>query len=330
MPNVSIKIPKNPVKCVNKEIDFEILFICDTCDEIVMKNDKCSGCDRCFKKNSKQNNYLVYISLEKQIRRLLNEIINYLKRDHNSNVLSDIDDGTLFKKVIAKNPNVHTLSLTMNTDGANIYKSSKGSLWPVQLYANFLPPKYRYAPENIIVTTLYYGNKKPAMTSLFYTLAAELDYLKEKLIIIYKGNEMWSFWPTVILGVFDLPARAEAQGMKGPNGKFCCPFCFHPGDPIKNLSGRTTIRYVDKSNEQKLRTHIETLLTSQRIQEDSIDGIKTSSCLFMFDEIDVINSVPVDVMHGVYLGIVKDMIEIWIGKKKNSTASLQTIQNPKC
>lgn len=42
----------------------------------------------------------------------------------------------------------------------------------------------------------------------------------------------------------DLPARAGIQNFIGPNGKFACPYCQHPGDPIKNKSGRTTIRYV--------------------------------------------------------------------------------------
>lgn len=330
MPNISIKIPKYPIKFVAKDIDFNIFFYCDSCDEIVLEHNKCSGCERFFKKESKKNNFFVYISLEQQIRRLLNkhfpEIINYLKREHDNNVLCDIDDGTLFKKIAAKNPSVHILGFTINTDGANIYKSSNGSLWPVQLYANFLPPNIRYASENVIVSTLYYGNKKPDMSTLLYTLATEFDQLKEKLIIIYKENEIWSFRPTVILGVFDLPARAEVQSMKGPTGKFSCPFCLHPGDPIKNLSGRTTIRYIHKSTQPKIRTHSDTVLISQRIQTlrkttliDSIDGIKSNSCLFMFDEIDLINSLPVDVMHGIYLGIMKDMIEIWIGKKRIPT-----------
>lgn len=332
MPNVSIKIPKNPMKYVTREIDFHILFNCESCDEIVIKNNKCSGCDRCFKKKSKQNNFLVYISLEQQIRRLLNkhfrEIINYLKREHNGDIISDIDDGTLYKQITAKNPNIHILGLTLNTDGANIYKSSKGSLWPVQLYANFLPPNIRYASENIIVSTLYYRNKKPDMTNLLYTLAAELDHLKENLIIIYEENEIWSFLPTVILGVFDLPARAEVQAMKGPTGKFGCPFCLHQGEPIKNLSGKTTIRYTQKSTQPKIKTHSDTVLISERFckkslretsAKDSIDGVKSIIPLLLFDEIDVINSLPVDIMHSIYLGIMKDLIEIWIGKKRIPT-----------
>lgn len=329
MPGASIKIPRNPIKHVTRDIDFQILFNCDSCNEIIVNENACNHCGHSYKKNSKQNNFLVYIPLEAQIRRLLNKyfnkIIDYLNREHNDDIISDVDDGSLFKQICEKYPHVKILGFTLNTDGANIYKSSKGSLWPVQLFANFLPPNIRYAHENIIISTIYYGNKKPNMTDLLYPLAAEFNLLNEKLIIMYKENEFWSFRPTVIFGVFDLPARAEIQGMKGPIGKYGCPFCLHQGDPVKNLSGKTTIRYVHKSMEQKLRTHADTVYLYQRVSKedflgadakDSINGVKASSPLMLFDDIDIINSLPIDFMHGICLGIVKDLIEIWIGKKR--------------
>lgn len=297
-----------------------MLFNCDTCNQMACDKFHCNLCGRCFEKNSKQNNFLIYISLEHQIRRLLNkyfdEIIHYSKREHVNGVISDIDDGTLFKKVCEKSSHSTTLGFTLNTDGANIYKSSKGSLWPVQLYANFLPPNIRYLSKNIIVTTIYYGKTKPDMTTLLYPLAAEIDHLNEKLIHIYKENEIWVFRPTIILGVFDLPARAEVQGMKGPTGKYGCPICLHPGIAVKNLSGRTTIRYVQNSSVKILRTHDDTVFLMSKNAKDSIYGIKSSSALLLFDDIDVIHSIPIDNMHGFYLGIVKYLIEIWIGKNK--------------
>lgn len=112
----------------------------------------------------------------------------------------------------------------------------------------------RYLPENIILSTLHYGIKKPNMNTLLYPLASELTYLCEKLMIIYKETEFYSFRPSVMLGVFDLPARAEIQGMKGPVGKYGCPICLHPGVAVKNLSNKTTIRYTKKPL-QPLRTH---------------------------------------------------------------------------
>lgn len=85
MPGISIKLPKNPIKHIETEIKFQVLFNCDSCNEIVIENFPCDQCGRCFEKNSKQNNFFIYVSLEQQIRRLLNkyfhEIINYLNRE---------------------------------------------------------------------------------------------------------------------------------------------------------------------------------------------------------------------------------------------------------
>lgn len=329
MPNASIKIPKNPMKYVATNIDFQILFNCESCDDIVVGENKCDQCNREFRKNSKQNNFIVYIPLEPQILRLLNkyfhEIMGYLNREHKKDTISDIDDGKLYKEICEKNPHVRILGFTLNTDGASIYKSSKGSLWPVQLYANFLHPKIRYLPENIIISTLYYGSKKIDMNTLLYPLAAEFTHLSEKLIIFRNENNLYSFRPTVILGVFDLPARADIQCMKAPTGKYACPFCLHPGEPIKNCAKKTTIRYIQKPA-QELRTHSDTVQLVSLINEnkthenggkkDSIYGVKANSAMLLFDDIDVIRSVPVDAMHGVYLGIMRDMVEIWLGKKK--------------
>lgn len=111
--------------------------------------------------------------------------------------------------------------------------------------------------------------------------------------------------------------------MKGPMGKYGCPVCYHPGKPVKNLSKKTTIRYL--KSVYNCRTHIETVNFSQKIsngefqgegEKDAIFGIKGHSSLLLFDDIDVIKSVPTDYMHGILLGVAKDLIEIWLGKKR--------------
>lgn len=329
MSNAGISLPeeKKSIRArIYKEIEYKILFTCAHCEEIFeneakAKATKCSNCDHLFEKDSKQNNFLVYIPLEPQIRRLLDkyfkDIVTYLNREHSDQFMSDIDDGILFKKLSETKSNVKLLTFTLNTDGANIFNSSKDSLWPVQLYANFLPPSIRYLPENIILSTLSYGKKKPNMMNLLYPLARECDFLKEELISFHRDDEFWNFCPVILLCVFDLQARAEIQAMKGPVGKFGCPYCHHPGNPIKNLSGRTTIRHIHRSP-QKLRTHSETVTLAKRAPENGGEncGIKGHSAVILFDNIDIINSFPIDFMHNAILGIVKDLIEIWLGKRK--------------
>lgn len=103
MPETSLKVPKNPMKYVVTNIDFQILFHCEKCDEIILGENTCDQCGSNFKKNSKRNNFMVYIRIEPQIRRLLNkrfdEIIQYSNREHHSDIISDIDDGELYKDI---------------------------------------------------------------------------------------------------------------------------------------------------------------------------------------------------------------------------------------
>lgn len=96
---------------------------------------------------------------------------------------------------------------------------------------------------------------------------------------------------------------------------------YHPGVPILNLSKRTTIRYTKQSTLSQMRSHSETLLISQQIvannsDKSSIKGVIGQSALFMFDHIDIIKAVPTDYMHNVLLDVMKDLVEIWLGKKR--------------
>lgn len=327
LPNTGIRLPlhkKTIAKHTQSEIDYKILLYCEKCEEIFDQNSRCTRCQSTAKKNSKQNNFLVYFPFESQVLRLLNkyfdEIMKHLNRESGEEVLRDIDDGYLYRKKTNKKQQFIDITFTLNADGAKIYNSSKSSLWPLQLYANFLPPSVRFLSENIIVSTLYYGHKKPNMMTLLYTLAEEVDNLCETLICLYKENEFFNFRPSIFLCSCDLPARADIQGLIGPTGKYGCPFCYHPGIPVKNLSGRTTVRYIKAESPYRPRTHNETVIISQRDEiakgSENINGIKKTCAMLLFDDIDMIDSFPIDYMHNLLLGIMKDLIEIWIGKKR--------------
>lgn len=325
MPGSIIQLPvdKRSTKSLTyKKFEYNILVVCGNCDEINFNRSECA-CGQLMVMNSKKNNFLIHFPLEIQVRLILERhfdiILEYLNRKHVYGKMSDIDDSQLYKKIREKNAFSYILPFTLNLDGAQVFKSSHNSLWPVQLYLNFLPPKIRFNTENIIISTLYFGPKKPNITNLLFTLATEFDSLKEKTITIYKNHEFFNFIPILIQCVCDLPARAEVQCLKNPTGKYSCSYCLHPGVPVKNLSNRTTVRYTKQLSNPSLRTHKETLLTSQRVlaqdfsgsdESDSINGIKGQSVLFLFSDIDIIKSVPTDYMHCVLLGCMKDLVQI--------------------
>ncbi len=60
--------------------------------------------------------------------------------------ITDISDGQAYQKHLGTDgflANSQNISLTMNTDGAPVYKSSSVSLWPVYFVVNELPPTLR-------------------------------------------------------------------------------------------------------------------------------------------------------------------------------------------
>ena len=62
-------------------------------------------------------------------------------------IIRDIFDGHEYRKHVQSGflseQNKANVSLTLNTDGVEIYKSSKYSLWPIWLQINELPPIQR-------------------------------------------------------------------------------------------------------------------------------------------------------------------------------------------
>lgn len=180
MPGAAFSIPqtKKGLKKISETLGYEYHVICD-CENLVKEGELCEKCNISEKKNSKKNNFIVSIPVIPQLKSILSanydQILNYLERQKCEGVMSDIDDGEAFKKIAADHPNSKILALTMNVDGACIFRSSKNSLWLTQLYLLFLPPKIRFRSENILLVTLYFGARKPNPFDLVSLLAVELE-----------------------------------------------------------------------------------------------------------------------------------------------------------
>ena len=55
----------------------------------------------------------------------------------------DICSGALYKELVSSYPQ-HFVTLTFNTDGIPVFKSSKYAFWPMYLMVNELPYKMRF------------------------------------------------------------------------------------------------------------------------------------------------------------------------------------------
>lgn len=166
-----------------------------------------------------------------------------------------VDDGMLFKRISEENSDTKILAFTINSDGALMYNSSKVAMWPEQLIANFLPPNIRYKQQNILVHSLYISKLKPDFHELFYLLAQEIESLQQSKITFWHDKIIYKCVPIVMCGVFDLPARAMASGIKLYSGHKSCVYCMHPGISIKDHLGNKYVRYVKINPEPIKRTH---------------------------------------------------------------------------
>lgn len=85
-----------------------------------------------------------------------------------------ITDGDMSRR-IRKEISEHDLTLTLNADGAPIFKSSNYSMWPVQVVVNELPRHMRQ--HNVLVPLLWYGQSCPNVILLLGSFVKQMDEL---------------------------------------------------------------------------------------------------------------------------------------------------------
>ena len=68
-----------------------------------------------------------------------------------SSDMEDICDGEAYKTHKAFVAHPANITLTCNTDGVSIYRSSKTSIWPIWVAINELPPSLRFVILNVIL-----------------------------------------------------------------------------------------------------------------------------------------------------------------------------------
>lgn len=100
--------------------------------------------------------------------------------------ICDITDGALIRKLNQKNPFDLKLTVLVNTDGIQVSKSGKKSLWPIQVICNFLPPAIRFNRTNIILAGIYLDVKKPNIMEFFQPLAEEFAMVNAQGIAIVR------------------------------------------------------------------------------------------------------------------------------------------------
>lgn len=282
---------------------------------------KCKECGKLLV--AQETNFFIYMSIENQLAQSIKSNWSLIQRynaildDKVVTNLTDAHSANLLKKIQKSfsKSDQNPISLTLNTDGANKFKSNKFSVWPIQIIQNFLPPEVRFKPMNVLTIGLYYGERKPNCMKYFEPFVHELKILADRGITLTIDKETYVFVPFVTHCVVDLPAKRMLQCIKQYNGRNACTYCTHPGCDVNISIKKKVIRYTNIPYAP--RTDIETLKGMNKKSFDSAnrDGIMGISCLVSLPKFKIITGFGIDYMHCVDLGVVRKLLNFFVNSK---------------
>lgn len=227
--------------------------------------------------------------------------------------LRDVWDGSALRPLSAPGrffSDKHNLALSLSTDGVPLYKSSPVSLWPVYLVILNLPANIRMNSENVILCGLWVGPRKPIIHYLLDPIVKTIRKLSTIGVKINSAIGHLTFRAKIVMGVFDLPAKAMVLNAKQYNGKYGCSVCLHPGKRLSNnsrvyLPERT---YPERTHAQVVAAGLEAEQTKSCIQ--GILGVSPFVSTF-----DMVASIPVDYMHATLEGVTRWLLNRWFDSK---------------
>lgn len=296
------------------------------CPECKQFSKGLSGDIECCGKKLKtvNTNHFVSISLREQLKRSVmnnfDEIVAF-ESTNGVDAITDVHDSVQFRRIQSKH-SCKILSLTVNTDGAAVYKSVfNKSIWPIHLQQNYLSPKNRFKTSNILLAAIFFGPNQPSMHEFFYPMLKEIKEIQEEGgIVIERDGKQFVFMPTITHICCDLPAKAKVQSFIGHSGYHACSYCLHPGVSIKTATKdqskqRSYVRYIYRPS--SIRSHESILNIYQQKSSMPIMGVRDISCMIAATDFDLVNGFVVDYMHCVLLGIVRKLIELWFDSKNH-------------
>ena len=280
--------------------------------------------------------FFVNVPIAPQIQALLespqiqNSMSYRFQRSQNEHVISDIYDGEMYKNLskpggILSDPN--NLSFNFSFDGSPVYKSSKFSIWPIQLHLNELPPKMRF--QNVVLAGLWFGAHEPVMSIFLKPFVDQAKILACKGVSWRKDGTCVNSKIVGLCCCVDSKARPTMQNTKQFNGYFGCGFCLHPGTLVENQVKYTvtTTEYPEREA-KKMLADMEQAVAQNR----TIRGVKGPSPLINLPYFDIVRGFVPDYMHAVLLGVIRQLTELLLSKSDQtyyigSPNSMRVIEN---
>ena len=233
-------------------------------------------------------------------------------------LITDISDGQEYRKLMQdgylKSDN---LTAIFNTDGVNLYSSSKIELWPIFLAINELSPKKRFSRENILLAGIWQGKGKPPFQEYFRMFSQFMNALYVDGVDVCINDKNYCVKLKVVCGTMDLPAKAELLNMSYFNGPYPCITCEEEGKTVKQ--GKGTARCLPfriPGSQPQLRRHdllIENMKNGK--PNNRSKGMKGESGISYLMDFDIVAGIVPDYMHGICLGVTKSLLSKWFATK---------------
>jgi hypothetical protein len=115
----------------------------------------------------------------------------------------------------------------------------------------------------------------------------------------------------LLLGIFDMPAKAAVLNMKQFNGAYGCPTCLHEGTHQRGAQ-----IYLPQTCRERTNDKVHECAQKAERSGNAVHGIKGHSILS--GVFDVTNCVPVDYMHAVLEGVTRWFLHSWFDSKHHA------------
>lgn len=293
-------------------------FYCENCQQLtsqVTKSERkhqnvmCEQCNTMNVISPLSDNYFITLDLSYIFKNFLEDekiqasMSNHKRNDEHSTI-SDVTDSELYKAAMEKYK--FDVSFNFNTDGAPIFHSSKLSMWPIQLAINELPPEQRH--RNILLAGIWFGKSEPNMNVYLNVFAENCKVIATTGVHWKMNGELKTSKIFPLFCCVDSVARPMIQNATQFNGFYGCSYCYHPGKVInKQVKYSSDVpQYTIRSSDEVLNDMQEAVLSGRRIR-----GIKGSASVINLPGFDLVWGYPIDYMHMVLLGVVRQTWEIW-------------------
>ena len=267
-------------------------------------------------KNGSSCCYLLDLPIEDQIVHYIKTYHSKLEKDfaeEDPNFRSNVSSGGNYRTLV-KNGTIdnETLTLQINTDGAQTFKSSKYGIWPLMAIIN--ETDYKIRRSSIILISLWYGNKKPPRDTLLSRAVEKLNLLQSSGIVVDGVN----FKIRVLVISTDTVARPLVRNSTQFNGEFGCDFCLHPGEQVPKGKGSVRVYPQPYSTPtfqpRSLEQHKSDLNLAQLLGVP-IRGIVGPNPFEKLTDFDHVEAYVPEYLHSCCLGVFKFFIHLWTDKK---------------